>query len=232
MARFKIKRLILLWLASVVGTTCALAEFNHELGLTGGISSYLGDANFNIPFHRPRMAVGGLYRYNIDTRWAIKLSAMYAEVEGDTRDFGYHYPGVDYATFKRGYVDASLSVEFNFFDLGLGKYARGNFKASPYILLGVGLTAYSNMSEAKNMYRFSIPVGIGGKWKINKRWTLGVEWTIHKLFTDDFDVTNSSNKILDNPYKTDKTGFFDTDWYMICNLYITINLFDPQKFCR
>ncbi len=210
----------------------AKAEYNHELGITGGISSYLGDANFKTPFWRPKMAVGGLYRYNIDTRWAIKLSAMYAQAEGDTRDFGYSYPKVEYATFKRSYVDASLSAEFNFFDLGIGKYQRGMYRVSPYILVGVGLTVYNNMLEGKNMYRFSIPVGIGAKWKINKRWTLGLEWTIHKLFADDFDVTDSSNRILDNPYGTTKNGFFDTDWYMICNLYITINLFDPNRFCR
>lgn len=232
MVRFKLKKVILLGIVSALSTAYSFAEYNHELGLTGGISSYLGEANYNIPFHRPQMALGGMYRYNIDTRWAIKVSAMYAQAEGDTRDFNNQFPGIEYATFKRNYVDASLSVEFNFLDLGLGKYARGNYKATPYIMLGVGLTAYNNMSEAKNMYRFSIPVGIGGKWKINKRWTLGVEWTIHKLFADDFDVTNSSNRVLDNPYKTSKNGFFDTDWYMICNLYITINLFDPQKFCR
>lgn len=232
MDTYKLIKIKLVALIALCSIYTVKAEYNHELGITGGISSYLGDANYKTPFWRPQMAVGGLYRYNIDTRWAVKLCAMYAEVAGDTRDFRYHLPGVEYATFKRGYVDASLSVEFNFLDLGARKYDRGNYKVSPYIMLGVGLTAYSNVMEGKNLYRFSIPVGIGGKWKINHRWTLGLEWTIHKLFADDLDVTGNDNKILDNPYKTTKNGFFDTDWYMICNLYISISLFDPNRFCK
>ncbi len=228
----KIRNSVLFTLIFALNAIGMYAEYNHELGLTGGISSYLGDANTSTPFWKPKMAIGGLYRYNFDTRWAIKLTAIYAQAEGDTRDFNYKYPGVEYATFKRNYVDASISAEFNFFDLETKKYSRGAYRATPYIMLGVGLTAYCNMTLNNNIYRFNIPIGIGGKWKINKRWTLGLEWTIHKMFVDDFDVTGSSNKILDNPYGTSKNGFFDTDWYMICNLYITINLFDPDRFCK
>ena len=227
----RLKHLFIVLIISLLAID-ASAEYNHELGVTGGVSFYLGDANYKTPFWKPRMAVGGMYRYNIDTRWAIKVSAIYAQVEGDTRDFGYILPGVEYATFKRSYVDASLSIEFNFFDIGEAKYAIGQYKATPYIMVGVGLTAYSDLLNAKNMYHVNIPVGIGGKWKINKRFTLGLEWTIHKLFIDDFDVTSSSNIILDNPYKTKKNGFFDTDWYSICNLYLTVNLFDTKRFCR
>jgi len=211
----------------------AKAEYNHELGITGGTTFYLGDANHVTVFNRPLYAFGGLYRYNIDTRWALKVSVMYAKVEGDTRDFGYILPNhQDYAAFEREFVDASLVVEFNFLDIGESGYYKGTYKVTPYILLGVGLTAYNNMYTAENMYNFNIPFGIGGKWKIDKRWTLGLEWTIHKLFTDSFDVTDSSNSILNDPYNTGHVGFFDTDWYSFANLYISFNLFNTRKFCR
>ncbi len=227
----KFKHLCMVLIMCFLYTT-AFAEYNHELGITGGVSFYLGDANNKTPFWKPRIAVGGMYRYNIDTRWAVKVCAIYAQVEGDTRDFEYIMPGGVHASFKRSYVDASLSVEFNFLDIGESKYAIGNYKATPYIMLGVGLTAYSDLFNAKNMYHVNIPVGIGGKWKINKRFTLGLEWSIHKMFIDNFDVTSSSNIILDNPYQSSKNGFFDTDWYSICNLYLTVNLFDTKRFCR
>ena len=179
----------------------ALAEYNHEIGVSGGAAFYLGDANKSALFNRADYSVGGLYRYNIDTRWALKLTVRYA-------------------------------VEFNFFDIGESKYYKARYVATPYIMVGVGLTAYNNLYGGDNVYNVNIPVGIGGKWKINKRFTLGLEWTITKLFTDRLDVTDATNEILDNPYKVSSTGFFDTDWYSVANLYLSINLFETNKFCR
>ena len=209
------------------------AAYNHELGLSGGTTFYLGDANHSTPFQRPGWSAGMFYRYNIDTRWAVKASVRYAVAQGDTRDFGYTFPnGQAYAEFQRGFVDANATVEFNFFDIGESKYYKARYKATPYIVLGVGLTTYADLYSGGNAYKVSIPFGIGGKWRINRRWTLGLEWTIHKLFIDNFDVTNANNKVLENPYQVPNIGFFDTDFYSIANLYISFNLFDTNKYCR
>lgn len=223
--------LVIVFLFLQVSTT--QAAYNHELGLSGGTAFYLGDANHVTPFNRPGWTAGAFYRYNIDTRWAVKASVKYAVVQGDTRDFGYVFPnGQAYATFQRGFVDATATVEFNFLDIGESKYYKGRYKATPYILLGIGLTTYSDMYANGNAYKCNIPFGIGGKWRIDKRWTLGLEWTIHKLFIDTFDVTNANNQVLNNPYQAEKVGFFDTDFYSIANLYISFTLFDTNKFCR
>ena len=129
-------------------------------------------------------------------------------------------------------IGYNATVEFNFFDIGESKYYKARYHATPYIVLGIGLTTYSDLYSGGNAYKVNIPFGIGGKWRINRRWTLGLEWTIHKLFIDNFDVTNANNKVLDNPYQVPSVGFFDTDFYSIANLYITFNLFDTNKYCR
>ncbi len=227
------KNLLLVILCILLGESAAHAAYNHEIGISGGTAFYLGDANLSTPFHRPGWSAGAFYRYNIDTRWAIKASVKYATVQGDTRDFGYVFPnGPAYASFERGFVDATATVEFNFFDIGESKYHKAKYKATPYILVGIGLTTYSDFYASNNAYKCNIPLGIGGKWRINKRWTLGIEWTIHKLFIDNFDVTNANNQVLENPYQVEHVGFFDTDFYSIANLYISFNLFDTNKFCR
>lgn len=209
------------------------AEFNHELGLSGGTAFYLGDANHVTPFHRPQWTAGAFYRYNIDTRWAVKLDVNYAVVEGDTRDFGYILPnGQSYAHFERGFVNIHAAVEFNFLDIGENNIYKSKFDATPYILLGVGLCAYNDLYSGDNLYKFSIPFAIGGKWKINQRFTLGIEWSIHKLFTDSFDVTSANNAILDNPTSAPKVGFLDTDFYSLAKISLSVNLFDTKKFCR
>ena len=230
----KHKRFFTLLALMFFGYGLCSAEFNHELGFSGGTAFYLGDANHVTPFNRARWYAGGFYRYNIDTRWAVKLDVNYAEVEGDTRDFGYILPnGQSYAAFKRGFVDVHAAVEFNFFDIGENKsFSRNKFDATPYILIGVGVCAYNDLYSGENMYKLSIPFAIGGKWKINKRLTLGIQWSIHKLFTDSFDVTNESNAILDNPTDAPKVGFLDTDFYSLANISLSVNLFDTKKYCR
>ncbi len=217
----------------IIGSTNSYAEYNHELGVSGGAAFYLGDANKSALFNRANFSVGGLYRYNIDTRWAVKLNIRYARIAGDTRDFGYILPnGQEYASFERGLVDSNVAIEFNFFDIGESKYYVAKYRVTPYIMLGLGVTAYNDLYGDGNAFLFNIPVGIGAKWKINRRFTLGLEWTITKLFTDRLDVTDSTNAILDNPYGVSSTGFFDTDWYSVANLYLTVNLFETNKFCK
>jgi hypothetical protein len=229
----KHKRIYMIFALMFFGYGLCSAEYNHELGLSGGTAFYLGDANHVTPFNRARWTAGAFYRYNIDTRWAVKLDVNYAEVEGDTRDFGYILPnGQEYAKFERGFVDIQAAVEFNFFDIGENSYYKSKFDATPYIMIGIGLCAYNNLYGGSSMYELSIPFAIGGKWKINQRMTLGIQWSIHKLFTDKFDVTNESNKILNNPTGAPKVGFLDTDFYSLANISLSVNLFDTKKYCR
>ena len=223
---------VLLFLFIFPFCSTILAQYNHEIGITGGGSFYLGDANHSTLFNRLKPAYGGFYKYNIDTRYAIKLQALVAEVEGDSRDFNYVFPDKQYGYFNRKFVDASLTVEFNFFDIGESKYYKSDYNISPYILFGIGLTAYNNIYVADNFYKFNFPMGVGGKWKVNKRWTLGAEWTMHKMYVDDFDVTGNESKILNNPYQTNKTAFFDDDWYSVANLFISYNLIHTKRFCH
>lgn len=220
-------------LLCVLSSTLMFAEYNHELGLTGGTAFYLGDANHKTPFEHSRWSTGAFYRYNFDTRWAMKLHATFSQVAGDTRDFGYTFPTwQEYAAFQRQFFNLDAAAEFNFFDIGESKYYKASYHATPYLVLGVGLTAYNAYGPGGHMFHVSIPFGIGGKWKPNKRLTIGIEWTIHKLFADDLDVTGKENSILNDPYKTGKIGFLDTDWFSLASLYISFSMFEIHKYCK
>ena len=157
---------------------------------------------------------------------------MVAEIEGDSRDFNYIFPNNQIGYFNRQLVDIGLNLQFNFFDLGQSRYYNSRNMISPYFTIGIGYLAYNNMFVGDNVYKFTIPVGIGGKWKITKRLNLGVEWKINKLFVDDLDVTNNESKILNNPYQTNTISFFDTDWYSAATVSLSYNLFNTRKFCR
>ena len=65
------------------------AQNNIEVGLSAGGSYYLGDLNPGIHFKGTQIAYGLLARYNIDERWAVKLSAYRGEVKGSSSNTTY-----------------------------------------------------------------------------------------------------------------------------------------------
>ena len=208
----------------------SLDQYRAEIGLMGGTSFYIGDANPTKIFNRPGLALGGLVRYNINPRYSLKLSAMYAAVAGDTRDYPNKFPMDAHAAFERSFWDMGLNLEFNFIDYGLPSYTNDSQWFSPYIFVGIGFTASQDDLNEMMRLDFNFPYGVGVKFKIAHRFNVGAEWSLHTLFTDSFDVTNSSNKILDNPY-----GFYgmkkNNDKYSIAKAFVSVDLF-RRRHCR
>jgi len=208
-----------------------LDQYSCELGLQGGCSFYLGDANPNSPFHTPRESFGGFFRYNINPRYALKLAITQNKVVGDTRDFKNKFPDNREASFKRKFMDISARFEFNFFDYGLPSYNRDSKWFSPYIFVGCGLTTYNDQYQDMKRKTINIPYGIGMKFKFGGRFNAGVEWSLHTLFIDDFDVVDEESLILDNPYKANTSKWKNNDKYSIAMAYISIDIF-RRGFCN
>ena len=53
-----------------------------EVGLFGGGSYYLGDINPGMHLQQIKPAVGVIARYNHDTRWSLRLSALTGKIAG------------------------------------------------------------------------------------------------------------------------------------------------------
>jgi len=210
----------------------SLDQYRAEIGLTGGTSFYIGDANPTKIFNRPELALGGLVRYNINPRYSLKLSAMHAKVSGDTRDYPNKFPKDAYAYFERSFWDFGLNVEFNFVDYGLPSYTHDNAWFSPYIFAGIGFAVSQDDLNEMMRLDFNIPFGVGVKVKIAHRFNVGMEWSLHTLFVDDFDVTNNDNKLLDNPYGfTGVSKTKNNDKYSIAKVFISADLF-RRRHCK
>ena len=210
----------------------SLDQYRAEIGLMGGTSFYIGDANPSKIFNKPGLALGGLVRYNINPRYTLKFSIMHAKVAGDTRDYKNKFPMDAYAVFERSFWDMGLNLEFNFVDYGLPSYTNVNNWFSPYIFAGIGFAASQDDLNALMRLDFNIPFGVGVKFKIAHRFNAGLEWSLHTLFVDDFDVTNSSNKLLDNPYGfTGVSSRKNNDKYSIAKAFVSVDLF-RRRHCR
>ena len=198
--KYMIKKVLLLFFIFCgVGLN---AQKSIEIGLFGGTSYYLGDLNPGFHFRQPDVAYGAVARYNINPRWAMKLSIYRGKLKGDDattkanedRNLG----------FESKITDFSYVVELNFFD-----YVTGSTRNSltPYIFAGVSVFLFKPTSggadlnamgtEGQNvgydgrspykLFSFAIPFGIGFKYSLNKRLGVAFEWGMRKTFTDYID---------------------------------------------
>lgn len=204
-------------------------EYEYEIGGMTGISSYMGDANKTKIFQNPHFALGAVFRYNKNFRWAYKTSLLVGGVSGDTRKSGNVFPNAQNTSFQRTFCELGGQVEFNFFHYS-DKYAYlGTKRFSPYIFTGLGFTLGSGDDMFLGM---NLPLGIGLKYKWKDRINLGFECSFRKLLGDSFDTTSANTDLsLDNPYNIQSSFIKNKDWYLLTAFSITWDFGLRSKSC-
>lgn len=205
-----------------------------EFGLFGGDTYYNGDANSRKIFIENHVAYGGLLRYIINDRGVLKLDVVRGKVSGDTRNFpDNHYPTLsagDYVTFEQKYWDVGLHVEHNFLKYGFESWDREVKRHTPYVLIGPGMTMYEHWRG--NIITFNLTFGVGYKFKLWKRWNLGFEWSMRKLFVDNFDVVDTPSKIFNDPYKMGHSWIKNNDYYTCALVFVSVDLIRRKSKCN
>lgn len=180
---------------------------------------YMGDVNKNSPFKGINPALGGVFRYNVNFRVALKADLMWGRVSGSTDGLDNVFPENGQASFDRNFFELGGQFEFNFFAYS-DEYSYLNTKRfTPYVLAGMGVTVAPG--SGNTFAGLNIPLGIGVKYKLKKRINIGCEFSVRKLFGDSFDVTNDGNAMLDNPYGTGGSFLKNKDWYSFLLLSVT-----------
>jgi hypothetical protein len=214
-----IKRLrlyILLLSLMVSGVTFAQPKAN--IGIFAGTAYYMGDINPNRHFYRSSLSLGGLYRYNLNTRIALRFNAYYARLSGSDLDFPkILHPDRPFrpAMFNTSLLDAALQIEFNFLPFTPN---LGNWAYTPYISAGI---AGALITSSRNFA--SIPFGIGAKVNLTSRISAGAEWSFRKTFTDRIDG-------IRNPSETGSL-LHNNDWYSFLGVFITFKFFNFAADC-
>lgn len=201
-----------------------------ELGILGGVSYYNGDANSTRIFKENHLAYGGLLRAHVTDRFMIKINAIRGGASGDTHNFDDVLPHGQEASFEQKFWDIGLHFEHNFLKYGLSYWDREQKRHTPYVLIGPGLSIYKQWSG--NQLTFNLTFGVGYKFKINERMNLGVEWSMRKLFVDDFDVTTSKNVILRDPYHMGRSWIKNNDYYTCAFIFLSVDLLKRKGACR
>ena len=101
---------------------------------------------------------------------------------------------------------------------------------TPYVLIGPGLTIYEHWRG--NMMAFNVTFGVGYKFKLWKRWNLGFEWSMRKLFIDNFDVVDNESKILNDPYRMGHRTLKNNDYYTCAVAFVSVDLIKRKSKCN
>ena len=216
--------------------SASITEYACEDGLQMGLGYYVGDAT-KVIFMNPREAYGAQFRYKFDLRWAIQVKAQrqriaffYTPLTAENLSSSVS------AGFQNPMWSVDVTTEYNFFRFGLHPHDSRVKPITPYIALGVGVTACNKVAtpmSANDKYplvrisgldkpQIYIPLGIGVKWKFAERWQLQACWQ-HQIYMKDnvegymsgIDLDNtiqeSGPSILNNSHKLNGFNIFNND---------------------
>ncbi len=191
------------------------AQHYTDLGIIAGGTYYMGEINPTRHFYSISPALGGLFRVNINKRYAVRLSGLYSGLKGNDNDFPSRVtPLRPRQSFNKQIVDFSGQLEFNFLP-----YITGEEKwlYSTYLAGGIGCAL-----SIGNKPFITIPFGIGLKVNLTTRLSSGCEWSFRKTFRDDIDNVENQlgNTILNN-----------NDWYSFIGIFISYKFFKFAADC-
>ena len=197
-------------------------EYRLELGGGVGLVSYQGDFNSN-PLKNQQPMFSVLAKYRFDPRMALAMNVSYGWLKGTATADKTYYPNLTEHTFKNSVVDVGFRLEYNFWPFGTGMEYRGAQRLTPYIYIGLGVTA---AKPDKTEMGLNLPLGGGVKYKVADRMNMALEWTMHISGNDRLDG-------VEDPYTIKRDGLFkNTDCYSHLRLSLTYDLWAKCKTCH
>jgi len=178
--------------------------------------NYIGDLNNQSMLGTVSLAYGGMYRFNFDERWSLRVDVDYGHVEGGNPD----YIARRNLSFRSYILEGSLRAEFNFFPFSM---RDDHYVWTPFIFGGLGFFAYnpkayysdpfsgesdwyelqplgtegqgSPLAPERTPYtlkQLSMPFGIGIKYHPSKSFTFSAEYGFRKTWTDYIDDVSTT----------------------------------------
>lgn len=184
----------------------AQEDYRFDIGLGVGMTGYLGDANNSNLWKNPSWDAEVLFRYILNPRFNFKTNFYIGQLRGNSAQMTDVFPSHESYKFSTLFYELGETVEFHFFNYGMGETYRRLKRWTPYIVAGVSLTAWT--VDSKFGAAFTIPLGVGFKFKPALRWNLGLEFLMKKTFADRID-----GPALNDPIGIRSSFMKNTDWY-------------------
>jgi len=212
------------WMPIIVLTLFVLHDVSaqqrviNNVGLFAGGSYYFGDINPEKMFYALSPSFGGFYRLTLNKRYAIRISLYYGRLRADDKDFGYSFAPIRNASFQSTFLDMAIQFEFNFLP-----YSTDPRKMifTPYVAGGPGFALLLGSNGVSN--EFVLPVSLGIKVNLSKRFDIGAEWGFRKTFNDRLDDWSPTTYSLIP--ENGKSFLHNNDWYSIVGIFASYKIF-------
>jgi hypothetical protein len=181
-------------------------HYKADFGIALGGDYYLGELNPSKQFHETKPDIGTFIRFNINKRFAFRISGYYMTLTGnDSNSSDLVIPYGHAKSFYTSLLDITGQLEINFLPYLTGQESK---IGSPYIAGGIG---YS-LGLSNGISLLTVPFGLGYKYNITNRLSTGLEWSFRKTFNDKIDNITSPNG---------STTLHNNDWYSTFGVLIT-----------
>ena len=203
----------------------AQEDYRFDIGAGVGMTGYLGDANSANLWANPSWDATILFRYILNPRLNFKTNFYVGGLRGDSSKMDNVLPNDQNFKFSTTFFEIGELVEFHFFNYGMGESYRKLKRWTPYITAGVSITGW--IVDGSGSATFTIPMGVGFKYKPALRWNIGLEFLMKKTFSDRVDGNNLSDPL------GIKRGFMkNTDWYSTFSLSISYEFSKRCAVCH
>lgn len=187
-------------------------DYRSEIGINGGGSYYLGDANTEL-FKNTTLTYGALFRYKLNSRIAFRAEWNKISVENPALPKSNNVNTLD------------ACGEFNFFDLENNPNKKSSKTFSPYIFTGIGVAHFNYLNGGT--YSIGIPFGIGIKVKLGNRWNLNTQWSNRLYFSDKIEGVSN----FDNPNNLNGNNILNNDLISSLTIGISYNIWRKSCDC-
>ena len=241
----------ILGLALFLGTISTSSAQRNEFGVFLGGSYYNGELNPSKHVVVAQPAAGIFFDSHINSRYTWRTAAMYGMLKADD-----HLTDIGLNTFRdlqmtARVVELSGQLHFNFLPFGNGINVK---HYTPYIFIGLSLynvnptvssmnsdtiTATPKESYTRSQTSVAIPFGAGFKASY-KVWTIGIQWSFRKTFTDSFDGidnqyatgnVNSEPVQFTHPKGFQKGILYTNDWYSFIGITLSYRPMPKKNAC-
>ena len=192
-----------------------------EFGGGVGTMNYSGDLVRGYSFSTSSLAGTGFYRMNFSEILTIKLAVTLGKVRGSETPIDAFAVERNHS-FSSTILEGSAVFEYHFLDF---KTEDSRVRYSPYIFGGIGIINFSDVPENEDVGKIQpvIPMGVGFKYLIQDKYTIGFEAGARKTFFDYLDgIADGDQTIKDYQYGNPK----DDDWYFFTGISFSITLFN------
>ncbi len=250
----------------IILTSLSAQSQKNEFGITAGGTYYMGDLNPNMHFAMSRIGGGAIYRRNINEHFAIRLNGLYGSVQANDAVIGYNTERN--LNFRSSIIEISAQTEINFLPFINGGKDNPN---SFYLLAGAGAFRFNPKADVNGQwielrplgtegqgselypdrqvyskYSYVLIFGVGMKFVVSERMSVGIEWAMRRTGTDYLDdvsttytdpsiLSDAGSLLADRSENNSATigsyrgNPYTKDWYSFAGLTITYNIKNPSN---